>query len=292
MIQNHSIHSILETLSYSNQFKGNTFLIKVGGSILDNEVLIKSLCQDLKILKQAGIKIILVHGGSKAIHQHLTINSIESEFLDGLRVTSPEAMKIIEMVLCGHVNPLLVRKLNHIGINAVGLSGADSNMLQCHYYGKAHGCVGHIHSVNTSPISHFLRNQVLNSIPVIAPVGVDAEGNAMNINADFAASHIAIAMKVDKLIYITDQDGIYDEKGTIYSELSCVALEELIGNKIVSGGMLTKAKAILAALNANLNHVHILNGNKKSALIEELFTSQGVGTLCGNVKFHQLEAVA
>ncbi len=286
MVEPHSITSIIDTLAYASQFRNNTFLIKLGGSVLHDDALIKSLCDDLKILKNVGIKIILVHGGSKAINQYLAVNNIESNFVDGLRVTSPEAMKVIEMVLCGHVNQLLVRKLNHIGIDAIGLTGADNNMLQCDYYSEAHGCVGTIRSVNTSPISHLLAHQDSNfySIPVIAPIGVDVDGNPMNINADFAASYIATAMQVDKLIYITDQDGIYDKNGKVFSELSCEELLELINNKTVGGGMLTKVNAILSALNANLNHVHILNGNKKHVLIEEFFTAHGVGTLCKNMQ--------
>ncbi len=285
MIEEYSIAAIMDTLTYANQFRGNTFLIKLGGSILHDDQLIKTLCDDLKILKNTGIKIILVHGGSKAINQYLEINNIPSEFVDGQRVTTPEAMKIIEMVLCGHVNKVLVRKLNNIGIDAIGLSGTDNNMLQCDYYSKEHGCVGTIHAVNTDPIKYLLTHQNFgfDSIPVIAPIGVDADGNAMNINADFAASHIATAMQVDKLIYITDQDGIYDKNGKVFSVLSREDLLTLIDNTTVDGGMLVKVKAILSALNTNLNHVHILNGNKPHVLIEEFFTEHGVGTLCKNM---------
>lgn len=296
MIQEDCSHWIIDTVSYVNKFRGSTFLIKFGGSILHNETLIESLCSDLKLLRGAGIGVIIVHGGSQAINKYLSINNIKSEFVDGLRVTSVEAMKIIEMVLCGHVNTMLVRKLNRVGINAIGLSGADNNMLQCDYYSKEHGCVGTINSVNVDGVCHSLLQHAmqLGVTPVIAPVGVDAEGNPMNINADYAASHIATSLKVDKLIYMTDQDGIYDQDGKIYSELSSNDLLELIKNKTVEGGMLTKVKAILSALDGNLNHVHILNGNKKHVLVNELFTVDGIGTLCKKAQSftHSLEAVA
>ncbi len=284
MIKIDSISSIINTLSYANQFRGKVFLIKLGGSVLNDERLIQSICNDVKLLKEAGIKVLIVHGGSKAINEYLTINNISSNFVDGLRVTSKEAMNIIEMVLCGHVNKLLVRKLNSIGLHAIGFSGADNNLLQCHYYSEQHGKVGEIHSVNAGLISTFLtkNEDYFDCIPVIAPVGVDHQGNPLNINADYAASQVAKAIKADKLIFITDQDGIYDKNGSIYSVLSRDELLELIKSKSVEGGMLTKVKAILEALNEDLTHVHILNGKKKHSLIEEFFTIHGVGTLCKN----------
>lgn len=284
MIKVEGISSIIHTLRYANQFRGKIFLIKLGGSVLNDASLIQSLCEDIKMLKDAGIKVLIVHGGSKAINEHLSINNIPSTFIEGLRVTSKEAMKIIEMVLCGHVNKLLVRKLNSIGLQAIGFSGTDNKLLECNYYSEEHGQVGEIHTVNASILSHFLANNedCFDCIPVIAPVGSDQNGNPLNINADYAASHVAKAIKADKLIFITDQDGIYDKNKGIYSVLSKKELLGLIKNKTVQGGMLTKVKAILAALNDKLSHVHILNGKKKHSLIEEFFTINGVGTLCKN----------
>lgn len=274
--------AIIDAISYANQFRETTVLIKLGGSVLHDDDLIKSLCADLRLLQGVGIKVVIVHGGSKAINKYLAINQIESHFVDGLRVTSPEAMEIIEMVLCGHVNKMLVRKLNHIGVKVIGMSGADNNMLQCDPYSQQHGCVGAIRNVNVNFVNQILAQS--NSIPIIAPVGVDAKGNPMNINADYAASDLAVALKVDKLIYLTDQDGILDKKGGIYSELCETQLSELIRDETVKGGMLAKTKAILAALSHHLNHVHILNGSKKHVLLEELFTVNGVGTLCKKIK--------
>ena len=274
--------SIIDAIAYLNQFRGSTFLIKLGGSILNSAQLIESLCLDLKLLKQAGINIVIVHGGSKAINQSLSSHDIESTFVEGLRVTSFEAMKIIEMVLCGHVNKVLVRKLNSIGMSAVGFSGADHNMLECDFYSKKHGYVGLIKSINQKAIAHLLSKEGVsfNAIPVIAPVGVNAEGDPMNVNADDAASHLANALAVEKLIYLTDQEGVYDQRGALYSELSTNDLEGLVHDGTVKDGMLTKVKAILVALKGNLNHVHILNGSERHVLIKELFTVHGIGTLC------------
>jgi acetylglutamate kinase len=284
MMKVDSITDIMNTLSYANQFRAKVFLIKIGGSVLNDEGMIQSICNDIKLLNEAGIKVLIVHGGSKAINEHLSMNNITSHFVDGLRVTSKEAMKIIEMVLCGHVNKLLVRKLNSIGLHAIGFSGADNKLLQCQYHSEQHGQVGDIVKVNFEILKSFLQNDLnhFNFIPVIAPVGVDKNGDPLNVNADYAASHIAHSIQADKLIFITDQDGIYDKNGEIFSVLTKNQLEDLIDKKIVEGGMLTKVKAILQALNRDLSHVHILNGKKKHVLIEEFFTINGVGTLCQN----------
>jgi acetylglutamate kinase len=259
-----------------------TLLIKVGGSILHEEQKIISLCKDIKTIKEAGFQIILVHGGSKAINETLTLHGIQSKFVDGLRVTSAAAVKIIEMVLCGHVNLSIVKKLNRIGVSAIGLSGADQQMLLCDYYSKTHGFVGEIKAINTAIIHHLLsfKNTGSSSIPVISTIGVDKEGNALNINADMAACYIANALHVDQLIYLTDQDGIYDSNGELFSQLSEENLQALIDQSIVSGGMLIKAKAVLASLRAGLNQILILNGNQKNVLIDVLFNEKNLGTLC------------
>jgi acetylglutamate kinase len=261
-----------------------TLLIKIGGSILHDEQKIASLCMDIKVIKESGYQIILVHGGSTAINEALTIHGIQSEFIDGLRVTSAAAAKVIEMVLCGHVNPSIVKKLNRIEVNAIGLSGTDQQMLFCDYYSKTHGFVGDIKAVNTEIIHHLLsfKNSCSNSIPVISTIGVDKEGNALNINADMAACHIANALRVAQLIYLTDQDGIYDSKGNIVPQLSEEKIQTLIAQCIVRGGMLTKAKAVLAPLKVGLTRILILNGNQKNVLLDVLFNDKKLGTLCKN----------
>lgn len=276
------VSQMIDAIAYVNQFRGKTFLIKLGGAILEDPDNLAHICKDLKLLTQAGIHIVIVHGGSTSINQTLKVHGIESSFEDGLRVTSLEAVKVIEMVLCGHVNKQLVRQLNYIGLQATGLSGSDNNMLMCQPYSQVHGYVGVISSVNVEPVIQLLKTPSLvnNAIPIIAPIGVNHKGQPMNINADYAASQLAVALKVDKLIYLTDQDGIFDKQGHLISEISKDSLRGLISNHTVLGGMLTKSKAILAALSTNLNHVHILNGNHQHVLIEELFTTNGVGTLC------------
>ncbi|NKB46946.1 MAG: acetylglutamate kinase [Legionellales bacterium] len=240
------------------------------------------LNQDLKLLKGVGIHVILVHGGGKAIDQALAMHHINSHFVDGLRVTSNAAMDIIEMVLCGHINNMLVKQLNHIGIRAVGLTGADDHLLQCEPISTQHERAGKVKAVNIQPIINILHtpDSQVHPIPVIAPIGIDSQGQSLNVNADVAACEIAMALGVNKLIYLTDQDGIFDADGQRLSSLDTHQLQQLIDQQIVKEGMLTKVRAILTALQTNMNHIHIINGQRPHALIEELFTVAGIGSLC------------
>lgn len=275
------INTIIDTLSYSNEFKEQTFLIKVGGSILNNTALVTKLCEDIKLLRKSGIKIVLLHGGGIAITQMLNQYAIKSEFIDGIRVTSSKAIKIIEMVLCGYINQLIVRKLNAIGVSAIGLAGSDNSMLKCKPMNQNYGHVGEIESVNIELIENvFAFQHISDLIPVISPIGIDQQGNPLNTNADTAAFHIAIALNVNKLIFLTDQDGIYHADGKLISTLLESDIDKLIDNEIVKDGMLVKTKMIKKALAHGLNEIHILNGNKKHILLEELFTKKGNGTLC------------
>lgn len=275
--------SIVEALSYLKKFSGETILIKLGGSILNDPQLVKQLCHDISLLQVANIRFVLVHGGGKAINEVLDVYNIASVFQDGLRVTTDAMMDLIEMVLCGRVNQMLVRTLNAVGFAAIGLSGTDHRLFQCDYFNAEYGRVGKIIQVNTDVIIHYLTSQNNKQggiIPVIAPVGIHENGEALNINADFAASECAVALGVKKIIYLTDQNGIYDDNKNIYSQLSLVHLQELIDNCVVTDGMLAKVNAIINALEQGVTQVHIINGNYKHALLTELLTDTGIGTVC------------
>ena len=275
--------SIIETLQYVKRFAGLRVLIKLGGSVLDNQELINQLCEDLSLLRAAGISLVVVHGGSRAIEEQLKLNAIQSEFKDGLRVTTPDMIHIIEMVLCGQINRNLVRNLNASGVSAIGLSGTDNWMLRCERVAPGLGEVGKIMEVDTTLIDRCITDQqhrFLGHIPIIAPLGVDDKGFALNVNADWAATVIAQALKIDKLIYLTDQPGIYDENKDCISTINRQGLQELIDTGVVKDGMLTKVRTILEALDCGLGHVHIINAKRPHSLIEELFTEVGVGTLC------------
>ena len=275
--------TLLEALKYVEKFYGRTMLIKLGGSILDCPERMKTLCEDLKCLRAAGIALVIVHGGSKAIEQALNAYQLTWEFHQGQRVTTPEMMNVIEMVLSGQVNKQLVRQLNQLNVKAMGFSGVDNRLLLCEQASKQLGLVGAIKQVNTQWIRSFLEDQLANPhggmIPVISPVGVDAEGQSLNVNADWAASEIATALGVDKLVYLTDQEGIY-HGDKLLSECSSSKLHRLIDANIVQGGMLTKVKTILDAINQGIQQIHILGAKRDHVLIDEIFTDAGVGTLC------------
>jgi acetylglutamate kinase len=271
------------TLKYVDQFKGTTIVVKLGGSVLQDDELLAAICDDLATIRQVGISVVLVHGGGPAINVELERRGIQWSFIDGQRVTTPEMMEVIEMVLVGQVNRRIVRGLNEAGIKAVGFSGADASTLVCRPADSRLGQVGVIDRVNAS-----LTRQVLSmvddldqpSIPVIAPIGLGRDGKAYNINADWAASQVASALGVKKMIFLTDQDGILDQKKNLLPELDAGDLEQLIEDGVVAGGMLAKTRTILHALMNQVTDIHILNARRAGALIEELFTDQGVGTVC------------
>lgn len=275
--------TLLEALKYVEKFYGRTVLIKLGGSILDCPERMKTLCEDLKCLRAAGIALVIVHGGSKAIEQALNAYQLTWEFYQGQRVTTPEMMTVIEMVLSGQVNKQLVRQLNQLDVKAMGFSGVDNRLLLCEQASEQLGLVGAIKQVNTQWIQSFLEDQLAHPhggmIPVISPVGVDAQGQSLNVNADWAASEIATALGVDKLVYLTDQEGIY-HGDKLLSECSSSKLNSLIDANIVQGGMLTKVKTILDAINQGIQQIHILGAKRDHVLIDEIFTDAGVGTLC------------
>ncbi|STX28852.1 Acetylglutamate kinase [Legionella beliardensis] len=260
-----------------NQANHKLILIKVGGSILQDAAAITALCLDFKEILAHGYQIVLVHGGSKAINEALKVYGIESTFIQGLRVTSKAAINIIEMVLCGQVNQLLIRKLNHVGIKASGLSGAENQLLLCDYLASQYGFVGDIKTVNATHIKQLLANNLL---PVIATLGVDKEGQAVNVNGDMAACHLAHALAVDQLIYLTDQDGVYDSQGQLFSELAEEDLKHLIAQSIVTDGMLVKVQAILNSLEQGLRQIRILNGKQQRILTEAILHEKKRGTLC------------
>ncbi len=273
---------VLSTLKYLKRFSGKTILIKLGGSALQDEKLVERLCEDLSLIRSVGVRLVLVHGGGPAINAELTLRGITWEFFEGQRITSPEMMDVIEMTLGGRVNRRIVRTLNHAGVPAVGLSGTDASTLFCKKQNDKLGQVGEIVSVNPQIIEAILATQKggVGAIPVIAPTGFGKKGEAYNINADWAAARIAEALKIEKLIFLTDQDGILGADKKLLPELDAGELEALIDTQVVQGGMLAKVRTVQHALKHGVSQVHILNAKRPHGLIEELFTDQGVGTVC------------
>ena len=278
-----SVSGVIDTLSYVRRFAGETILIKLGGAALQDSKLVSSLCEDFARIQSVGVSLVLVHGGGPSINHELTTHGIQWEFIDGQRVTTPQMMDLVEMVLSGSVNSRVVRTLNHAGVKAVGISGTDARMLQCKAANPKLGQVGAIEKVDVTLVKSILATRSENGvgyIPVIAPVGVGKNGQAFNVNADWAASHIGIATGIKKILFLTDQDGILDANGQLISELDAGELENLIETGVVKGGMLAKVQTMLHALRNGVKDIHVLNARRPHGLIEELFTNRGVGTVC------------
>jgi acetylglutamate kinase len=274
---------VLSTLSYVQRFAGSTILIKLGGAALQDDKLVDSICEDLIRIRAVGVSVIIVHGGGPAINEELTRRGIKWETVDGLRVTTPEMMDVVEMVLCGLVNRRIVRSLNFAGVKSVGFSGVDGGTLICRQADERLQRVGTIEKVNDGLINSVLalKNDMgVPTIPVIAPIALGRDGRSYNINADWAASRIATELGVTKMLFLTDQDGILDQNGKLIPELDASELEHLIESKVVTGGMLAKAKTVVHALRNHVTDVHIFNARRPHGLIEELFTDRGVGTVC------------
>jgi acetylglutamate kinase len=276
------LKSVIATLSYVKRFAGSTVLIKLGGAALQDPELVQSICADLTLIRSVGVSVVLVHGGGPSINQELTSRGISWEFIDGQRVTTPQMMDVIEMVLCGSVNRRIVRTLNQAGVRAVGMSGTDASTLLCKKSSARLGQVGHIDRVNPDFINSILNTQTdgIGAIPVIAPIGIGKNGEAYNINADWAASRIAQALGITKVLFVTDQNGILDSTMQLIPELDAGELEQLIDSGVIKGGMLAKAQTIIHALRHGVTDIHILNARRPHSLIEELFTDIGVGTVC------------
>ncbi|MBX7231083.1 MAG: acetylglutamate kinase [Bdellovibrionales bacterium] len=273
--------SVIDTLQYVRRFSNQKLLVKLGGSALKDLNLVKTICDDLALIRSIGISVVLVHGGGPSISDELSLRGIHSEFIDGQRVTTPEMMDIIEMVLCGKMNRRIVRTLNAAKIKAVGLCGTDANMIQCRREDERLQNVGIVERIDTEILNKYLGNEDRQDIiPVVAPMGVDEMGRALNVNADWAASRIAQALNIKKMIYLTDQDGILDKQGSLISELDAAGLEELMVSGVVTGGMLAKTRTILHALRNKVDDIHIINSKRPHSLIEELFTNRGIGTVC------------
>ena len=267
-----------EALPWIHRMAGKTFVIKYGGSAMENPELCRQVVADIEMLKLLGIRIVLVHGGGKAISAHVKALGLPVTFKDGLRVTDPATMEAVREVLVGKVNQDLVWALNEYGHNAVGISGADGKTLKAEPIDPELGRVGRIREVDPSLIETILEDGY---IPVVATVGCAPDG-FYNINADVAAGKIAEAMGADKLIYLTDVDGLYGDvrdEDTLIQSLTRSETHELLTSGRLDGGMLPKIRSIFEALDAGVSEVVILNGTFPHSLLLEIFTDAGCGTM-------------
>lgn len=263
-----------EALPYINYFVGKTVVVKMGGSALSSE---HTVLQDIIWLKNLQVNVVLVHGGGDDISNWLKRIGKDSKTVKGLRVTDEETMEVVKMVLVGKVQQDLVAAINGLGGEAVGISGLDGKLFECERYtGEGDlGLVGRIKRVNLRPVTAALNEGY---IPVVTPVGLGEGGVAYNINADLGAGELAAALRAEKLIFLTDVVGIQSKAGELISELNVTAVPELIESGVLTGGMLPKVEAAGRALE-RVKRVHIIDGRVPHALVREMFTDSGVGTM-------------
>lgn len=277
---------LVKALPFIRKYHGKTIVIKYGGSAMVDENAREQFIDDVVLMKYVGINPVIVHGGGPEINEILNKIGKESKFIGGNRVTDSETMEIVEMVLSGKVNKGIVSDINKHGGKAVGLSGKDSNMVLVEKkYIEIEGekidigFVGEIKEINVDIISLLEKND---TIPVISSIGVDKNGQTYNINADYVAGAIAGKLQADRLIFLTDVDGIlldYHDKKTLIDEIDVERVNDLIRRGIISGGMLPKVATCLDAIKNGVENVIILNGKLEHSLLLELFTVEGAGTL-------------
>ena len=280
---------LVEALPYIQQFYGKTIVIKYGGNAMINDDLKEKVMQDIALMKYVGIRPVIVHGGGPDITGFLKKVGKESDFVAGLRVTDEETIEIAEMVLDGKVNSEIVNLLNRRGVRAVGLSGKDAGLIKARkklatvYEGEDTkkvdiGYVGEVEQVDIGILEDLLQQGY---VPIIAPIGVGDNGESYNINADYVAAEIAGALQAEKLLLLTDIEGIYkdfNDKSSFISTLHLPEAKQYIKEGIIAGGMIPKVEACLTALEQGAGKTHIIDGRLAHSIILEIFTSRGIGT--------------
>lgn len=274
---------LIEALPYIRAFHGKTVVVKYGGAAMEEERLKEAVAQDVILMRYVGMQPVVVHGGGPQIGRAMEKVGLKPQFVRGLRVTDRETMRIVEMVLVGEINQEIVALINRLGGSAIGLSGKDGGLIRARKAPPARekeeevdlGLVGEVDSVDPRAIRTL---EEAGFIPVIAPTGVDGQGVTYNINADLAAGAIAAALSAEKLVVLTDTDGILDKRGRLLSTLSRREVERLIREGTIDRGMLPKIQACLTALEGKVHKAHIINGTVPHALLLEIFTEAGVGT--------------
>jgi len=276
--------TLIEALPYIQAFSGKTVVVKYGGHAMQDPALEDDFARDIVLLATVGIHPIVIHGGGPQIGQVLTQLGIETRFHEGLRVTDERTMDVVEMVLMGLVNGNIVRRINRFGGNAVGLAGKDGNLIRAR---KMHlrladnqsdevdlGQVGEVEEIKPGILTTLISQGF---IPVVAPVGQGENGKALNLNADHVAGRIAEALGAEKLILLTDVDGVMDGDKRLLSSLSVAEAEELINEGTIQGGMIPKVRCVIDAVKNGVEKTHIINGTLPHAVLRELYTKGGVG---------------
>ena len=279
---------LTEALPYIQRFSGRTIVVKYGGNAMTDDALKASFARDIVLMQTVGMKPIVVHGGGPQIGDLLARLNIESKFIDGMRVTSEETMDVVEMVLGGLVNKDIVSLLNQSGGRAMGVTGKDGRFIRASKLTIERagpeleapeiidiGHVGQVESIDTRVLTMLTENDV---IPVVAPIGVGNNGESYNINADLVAGKLAEVLNAEKLMLLTNTEGVLDQDGQVVTGLVAEEVKALIDNGTISGGMLPKVGCALSAVNAGVNSAHIVDGRVPHSVLLEIFTDQGVGT--------------
>ncbi|MBF0135672.1 MAG: acetylglutamate kinase [Magnetococcus sp. DMHC-1] len=280
---------LIEALPYMRRFEKRTFVIKYGGHAMVDESLKRTFAQDVILLRQVGIHPIVVHGGGPQIGRTMDQMGLKSHFVDGLRVTDEATVNVVEMVLAGKINKDIVNLINQNGGRAVGISGKDARTIQARKLSHVRrgeamavpeiidlGWVGEVEHIDTQLLTLLKESDL---IPVVAPVGVGINGETYNINADHVAGHLAAALQAEKLILLTDVAGVLDAERNLIEQLSATEGLSLIDKKVIQGGMIPKVETCLRACREGVSAAHIIDGRVEHALLLEIFTDKGIGTL-------------
>lgn len=282
--------TLTEALPYLQKYRGKTFVFKYGGHAMNDDALRESFLRDVILLQLVGIKPVIVHGGGPQIEETLKSLGIKSQFVNGLRVTDRQTMDVVEMVLVGRVNGQLVNLIHKLGGAAVGFSGTDGNLIEAKRLAPQKtkndkgesievdlGLVGQILRVNPGLIEQLLEKEQF--IPIVSPIGITESGESLNINADIAACEIAKALKADKLLLLTDVKGVLDAEKKLLSNLPVSEVHRLIDQGVIQGGMIPKTLSAVDAVEHGVGGVTIMDGQVQHAVLLEIFTDTGVGTL-------------
>ena len=268
--------TLSEALPYLQRYDGAIVVIKFGGHAMGSDEAMETFARDVVLLRQVGVNPVIVHGGGPMINQMLDKLDIKSDFVGGKRVTDAATMEVVEMVLSGRVNKRIVQAINAQGGRAVGLSGKDANLITCDPADPRLGLVGNPSQVDPAILHTLFRDD---AIPVIAPLGAGRDGETYNINGDTAAGAIAAALKADRLLLLTDVDGVRDASGEVVTELTSDQIREMTKDGTIAGGMIPKTETALAAIEGGVRAVVILDGRAPNAVLLELYTEHGAGSL-------------
>lgn len=286
----HKSQILVEALPYIRAFRGKVVVIKYGGNAISDsshgtDATLESFAKDIVLMHSVGILPVIVHGGGPQIGEYLKKLGKTSSFVDGLRVTDAETLEVARMVLVGKVNPEIVTAINSLASIAVGLSGSDAGLITAQAHSDEHGFVGKVSAVNPAILEKLLTQGL---VPVVATIGVDGRGQSYNINADTVAGAIAGAIRAEKLIYLTNVEGIRADPrdpASLITRVDADGLDQLIRDGVITGGMIPKAESCLDALSSGAKSAHILDGTRDHALLVEIFTDQGIGTMIHSRRF-------